>query len=335
MPSQKLETESKLSMEPSSSISPITTRSRVVLEIASELVANPRQPLKQAKVLLREQGCGSYDWPLCLFGSSTNEGLDAVVKREAALAIINPAGPLTLAYKGSPPYSHPLPVRTVAVIPSLDQFVFAVSGDTGLARFEEIAERRYPLKIAMRGQEDHCVHFMFAHIAAAAGFSIDNLIAWGGRIHREGSVPCKGGAQFQALERGQVNAIFDEAADYWLNDALAAGMRILPLSEVTLRELEAIGYRRGVLAKATFPQLIADVLTIDFSGWPIFVHAELPDQLVEQICAALEARKHSIPWQSEGPLPTERMCRDGADTPMDVPLHPAAERYWRSLGYLP
>ena len=49
---------------------------------------------------------------------------------------------------------------------------------------------------------------------------------------------------------------------------------------------------------------------------------------------ALDARKHHIPWQGDGPLPVERMCVDAADTPLDVPLHPAAELYWRQCGYL-
>ena len=39
-------------------------------------------------------------------------------------------------------------------------------------------------------------------------------------------------------------------------------------------------------------------------------------------------------WQGEGPLPLERMCRDSPGAPLVVPLHPAAETYWRSLGYL-
>ena len=53
-----------------------------------------------------------------------------------------------------------------------------------------------------------------------------------------------------------------------------------------------------------------------------------------QICAAIEARKHLIPWQGDGPLPVERMCKDSHETPMDVPLHPAAEKFWKSQGYI-
>ena len=62
--------------------------------------------------------------------------------------------------------------------------------------------------------------------------------------------------------------------------------------------------------------------------------ADLADATVAQMCAGLDARKHNIPWEGEGPLPVERMAREAVDTPQDVPLHPAAEKYWRSKGYL-
>jgi TRAP-type uncharacterized transport system substrate-binding protein len=95
-----------------------------------------------------------------------------------------------------------------------------------------------------------------------------------------------------------------------------------------------MGYRRGVVKKVDFPALPGDVLTLDFSGWPLFVHKDAPDALVTQICEALLARAALIPWQSPGPLPVARMCLDAPDTPQLVPLHPAAERYWRTRGFL-
>jgi len=315
-------------------VNPVTTRSRVVLEIASEIVSLPGSgmELRQAKVLLRDQA--QRDWPLCLFGSSTIEGVSAVAKKEAALAIINPAIMLTLAYRGTGIFKTPQPVRTLTTIPSLDQYVFAVKSETGLTRFEEIAERRYPLRIALRGIADHSLQFMLDDILAAAGFSLAALRAWGGDARMEGFLPVPGGPKFAALARGEINAIFDEAADVWVEAALDAGMTILPLAEATVRKLEAIGYRRTLLPKSLYPKLPADILTIDFSGWPIFVHAEAPDALIAQFCAALEARKDSIPWQGDGPLPLARMCRDTPETPQDVPFHPAAERFWRERGYL-
>ncbi len=311
---------------------PATTRSRVVLEIASELAQVPDQPYRQAKVMMRVQG--EPAWPLCLFGSSAADGIEEVIRREADLAIVNPAGPLTLAYRGTGPYTRPHPVRTVAVIPSFDQYVFAVKKETGLTSFEEIGRRKVPLRIGLRGEPDHCLHSMLEHIAEAAGFSLGDIKTWGGQLRKEGPLPFPDGVKFQWLRRGEIDAIFDEAVQEWIDDAIDAGMTILPLSEATVRKLEAMGYRRGVIEKRIYPKLKSDILSIDFSGWPIFTHAETPDLLVRQICAGLDARKHMIPWQGEGPLPVERMCRDSPDTPIDVPLHPAAERFWRERGYL-
>jgi hypothetical protein len=320
--------------EPAQMTSPVKTRSLIVLEIAAEMVlSNPDRLYAQTKVLLRRQG--SEEWPVCFFASNTVEGIDAVVKGETHLGLLNPAIPLTLAYRGTGPYTAPQPIRTISVIPSLDQYVFAVKSDTGLKTFEEIGTSRAPLRISLRGERKHCLHLMLDHIMAAAGFSLADVTAWGGAVLYQGALPFPGGPRFQSIARGEANAIFDEAADAWVDAALDAGMTILPVADATIRKLEAIGYRRAVIRRDVFPRLAADILTIDFSGWPIFVHRDAPDDLVRQICAALDARKDRIPWQGEGPLPIERMCRDAPDTPLDVPLHRAAEAFWRERGYLP
>jgi TRAP-type uncharacterized transport system substrate-binding protein len=307
-----------------------------VLEIASEMIggkALQEQPdYLQAKAVLRSAKPGGR--PVTLFGSSTAEGIEAVTRREADLAIINPAAVLSVAARGAGAFKTPRPLRAIAVIPSWDQFVFAVRAETGLERFEDIAARRLPLRISMRGTPDHTLHPMFDDVAACAGFSREDLAAWGGEIRKEGSMPYPNTAKFKALVEGKIDAIFDEAASSWANEALAAGIRILPLSEPTVEKLEAMGYRRAVMPKAEYPLLPRDVLTLDFSGWTVFVHEAADDALVEEICAALDARKAQIPWEEPGALPVERMCREARDTPQTVPLHPAAERFWRRRGYL-
>lgn len=308
-------------------------RGQLILEIAAGLVVAPDQPMRQPKVLLRSQGAA--DWPLTLFASSTNEGIDAVVAGEADLAIVNPSAALTLAYRGIGAYTTPQPVLPIAVIPSFDQYVFAVRSETGLASLEDIGTKHYPLRIAVRGQADHYLHLMLDHIVAAAGFSLDDVRKWGGSITAAGNMPPRSGdARLSAFDGGDIDAIFDEGVAGWLESALDRDMRVLPVAESTLLPLERMGYRRGAILKSEYPRLDADVPSLDFSGWPIFVHAQAPDKLVTQICVALDERKALIPWEGEGPLPVERMGRDTPDTPLDVPLHPAAARVWAERGYL-
>jgi TRAP-type uncharacterized transport system substrate-binding protein len=114
-------------------------------------------------------------------------------------------------------------------------------------------------------------------------------------------------------------------------------MRLVGLDEPELRELEDMGFRRARVSALQYPQFSKDVdiVTLDFSGWAVFTSAEVPDDLVESICAAMEARRDRIPWEGEGPLPLERMCTDTEGAPLAAPLHPAAERFWRARGYLP
>lgn len=316
---------------------PNVTRSRLVLEIASELIDSrdlQTQPdYYQAKAVLRATREGGE--PVTLFGSSTAEGIEAVARREADLAIVNPACVLAVAVRGRGQFKTPRPLRAIAVIPSWDQYVFAVRAQSGLENFEDIARKRPTLRVSMRGTADHTLHAMFDDAAAAAGFSRQDLAAWGGGIRKEGALPYPGTAKFKALLAGEIDAIFDEASAYWVNEALDAGLKVLPLTEPTMRKLEAMGYKRAIMSRRDFPKLPQDVLTLDFSGWTIFVHQEADDGLVGQICAALDARKARIPWEEAGPLPVERMCRDARDTPQLVPLHPAAERFWRARGYRP
>jgi TRAP-type uncharacterized transport system substrate-binding protein len=137
-----------------------------------------------------------------------------------------------------------------------------------------------------------------------------------------------------AVARGEVDMVIDEAVRGWVNAAAGAGMRILPLEEPALTKLEAIGLRRAVIPRERYPNLPEDVPTLDFSGFAVYTHADAPDEIITAICAALEARKKTIGWQEPGPLPLDRMCRDTPDGPLVIPLHRAAEKFWRNQGYL-
>jgi uncharacterized protein len=314
---------------------PNVTRSRLVLEIASEMAGSAGSDVVptyvQPRVVLRHAHGGKT---ATFLGVSTAEGIFAVASREIDLAIINPATVLSVALRGKGIFKQPMPVRAIAVIPSWDQFVFAVRPETGLSCFEDIARRKPKLRILMRGAPDHTLHQMFDDVAAAAGFSRDDIASWGGEVRKAGSVPWPHTETFKSLIRGDVDAIFDEAATAWVPQALEAGINILPLAEATVATLEAMGYRRAILPRSTYHRLPQDVLSLDFSGWTVFVHAEADDDLVTQICAGLLARKARIPWEEPGELPVERMAREAPDTPQTVPLHLAAERFWRSRGCL-
>ena len=308
-----------------------TIRSRLVLEVASELVDQPEWRYRQARVALREQG--GDGWPIVLFGSDSPAAIAQVASGEVQVALINPAAPLALALRGKGPFREPIALRAIAVIPSPDQLAFAVAKQAKANSLWEIRERRLPLRVSIRGQMDHSLHLVIKEVLSAAGFSLEDIASWGGQVRYDPGLP-KGPNRLGAVQRGEVDMIIDEAVHSWLNVALESEMRVLPLDEAMLTQLEALGFRRAMLPKAHYPKLETDVPTLDFSGFPVYTHVNVPDAIVTAVCAALEARKEKIIWQESGPLPLERMCRDTPAGPLNIPLHPAAERFWRERGYL-
>lgn len=310
---------------------PHTTRSRLMLEVASALVNKRDWPYLQAKVSLRMQG--GTDWPVTLFASDSPAAIWEVASGKVQFAIINPSMILKLAALGSSPFTEPLPLRAIAVLPSSDQMVFAVAERTGLKSFSDIRERRFPLKVSLRGQPDHSLHVITNHVLSAAGCSLDDIISWGGEVRYDAGMPY-GANRIGAVQRGEIDAIFDEGASTWGNMAVELGMTFLALDENLLQRLEKVGLRRGLIARANYPKLAGDVATLDFSGWPIYTQEKTADSLVTDFCRALETSKDRIPWEEPGPLPLAQMVRDTPDGHLEVPLHPAAERFWRELGYI-
>jgi TRAP-type uncharacterized transport system substrate-binding protein len=310
---------------------PHTTRSRLMLEVASALVNRRDWPMLQARISLREQGAN--DWPLTLFASDSPAAIHEVAAGKVQFAIVNPGMMLKLAALGSAPFNQPIPLRIIAVLPSLDQMLFAVKQETGLKTIADIGKGKFPLKVSLRRQPDHSLQVIVNHVCAAAGFTLDDIVAWGGQVSYDAGMPY-GDKRIGAVHRGEIDAVFDEGASTWGNMALELGMTFLSLDEAILQRLESLGLRRGLIEKKDFPKLSADVATLDFSGWPIYTIASTPDALVKDFCRALDESKALIPWAKDEPLPLAQMVRDTAEGYLEVPLHPAAESFWRERGYL-
>lgn len=313
-----------------------TMRARFVLEMAGAMAANRDDIYRQAVVRMDSIGsAGEISRPIELSSFSTFDGISRVVSGEIDLAFINPSAMLAVACKGGgASFTTPQPVRTVAVLPSPDQCMFAVRTETGLTHIEDIGREKYPLKLRLRGVKNHCLHNMLDDLCAAAGFSLSDIESWGGEVQKVGGLPWFGTPKFEALAQGEITAIFDEGVYRWAGAVTSAGITALKMAEDTAQKLEAMGYRRNTLSRADYPTLPDDILTLDFSGWPVFVREDADDDFVRRICAGLEARKSVIPWEGEGPLPLDQMCIDSAAAPLGAPLHPAAEKFWAEQGYL-
>jgi TRAP-type uncharacterized transport system substrate-binding protein len=311
---------------------PAIMRSRLMLEAATELVGANEWRNRQVMILMRPQG--DNKWRTRFYASDGPDSIDMVVNGEADIAICNPGGVLGMALKGRGSYKKPLALRSLLVIPQFDQLGFAVTAKTGLKTMADLKRTRYPLKVSLRGQPDHSVHLVCNQVLSAYGMSLDDIVSWGGKVLYTEGLPY-GKDRLGAVERGEIDAVWDEALPLWAPRVIEMGMRYLPIDEPQLKALEADGLRRAAITDAEYPGLGETVWTLDFSGWPVFCLESAPEELIYNFCAALDNRKVRVPWLGEGPMPLERLCKDNKDGALYLPLHAGAERFWRERGYLP
>jgi len=271
------------------------------------------------------------------FATGSFREIKAVAQGKCSLAWVNPSVLLTMAYRGKGSFRRRLPLRTIAVFPSYDVMGFAVHESTGMTSLPQIKKERFPLKLSTRivtpqALKENSTMFTIANVMRAAGFNFADLRRWGGKIHlaQRPSDP----ARRASIENGTVNAIFDEGIKSWSSTALTHGFRFLPVEGTVLRSMVAMGYRPAVMSPSRFPGLTRDITTLDFSGWPMIVRADMPDDVAYSLCEAIERRKESIPTDNYKPLDIAQLCANDEEAPYDVPLHSAAKRFYRDRGYL-
>ena len=312
---------------------PPIMRSRLMLETVSELVAADEWQNRQVMILLRAQG--DSEWKLRFFASDSPASVDAVASGEADIAICNPGGVLGMAMRGRGPFKKPLPLRALMAFPQFDQLGFAVTAKTGLKTLADLKRTRYPLRVSLRGQPDHSVHMVCNHVLSAYGMSLDDIVSWGGKVLYTEGMPY-GPDRLGAVERGELDAVWDEALPLFANESIALGMRFLAVDEPQLRAIEADGLMRQAITNDEYPGLGETVWSVDFSGWPVFCLESAPEDMIYYFCNALDNRRDRLPWWGgDGPMPLEKLCKDSREAPLYLPLHKGAERYWRERGYLP
>ena len=324
-------------------------RTKGLLELAAALYDTSLsfQTTRAAEQVLQTESRVGYSLKLALtatrekgvslsFAADGFRELLAVARGDASLAWINPSVAATMAFRGKGLFSKPLPIRIIAAFPSYDVMAFAVHESTGITSLAEIRKKRVPLRLSTGNATSAFLKysptmFTVSAVMKAAGFTLADIRKWGGKIQSV-SRPSHPDRR-AAIENGTINAVFDEGIKSWGQTAIQRGFRYLPVGAEILKRLVALGYRPSVVPKARFQGMAEDVQTVDFSGWPMVVHANMPEDVAYALCEAIDARKHLIPTDNFKPLDVAQLCANDDEAPYDVPLHPGAERFYRERGY--
>ncbi len=293
--------------------------------------SDPARPFREFRMSVGAPRDGVFQRKLTFAADMPNVA-QAVMKGEVDLAVFNPSGCLTMAYRGTGPYSQPLPLRAIGVMPSLDWQVFAVSNRFGLKSVGEIGEKQIPLRISVRTDPANPTRFVVDEVLAAYGFSLADIEKWGGSLQLVGGP--REPARIQEMQRGTLDAVFDEGISGWGHLAQQAGMRFLSVGTGAEHRLEGLGWRLLQVSRDEFPELTEDVVAVSFSGWPLFTRADLPDDLAYQMAKALDAARPLVQWDSDSEVQLRDLCVSSDSCPLDVPLHPGALRYYQEQGAL-
>jgi len=261
----------------------------------------------------------------------------AIANGEADIGFITPPVCAGMAYRGVGPYSKKMEnLRAIGTFPHDDRMMWAVPADSGIYSIEEMKDK--PLRLALPDKRGP-VRFVVEKILEAYGTPLETLRSHGWEIIEEPGL-------FRIINlamEGKADAVIHEGrkTNIWIQLAESKALRYLPIRDDVLQKMvDEYGYRRGVLSKGMLRGVEEDTPCIDFSGWMIFVRSDMDDDIAYRMTRIFVEKKEAFEYYFRGlpPEKSELVC------PIDpyqvwrnvgeIPLHPAAERYYKENGYM-
>ncbi len=309
-------------------------RGKVLWELGLHIAGNPDTPYGGNRDMMIAVGTGSGESfrPWLRLASGAASLAHGVAKGEVDAAFVNPSAMLTQAYRGTGLFDKPLDLRILGNYPSEDRFIIAVRKSLGFSSLADIKKARYPLKISLREERDHSTLVLIQQMLAFHGMSLAEIQSWGGALYTIGGPGDE--RRLSRIRDGSVDMILDEGIVAWLDEALAHDYVPLDLDEAALQHLTMLGWRRVPLKCPRFPDMPAGHDAIDFSGWPLYCSSAMPNSTAYEIAQAFGARHDEMPWEEGTHTGIAQVGTQTSATPMDVPLHPGAERWYREQGFL-
>jgi hypothetical protein len=228
------------------------------------------------------------------------------------------------AYEGAGPYAHDAPMKNLRMIANIQSpwfLVAAARADTGITDLAQIKQKRWPVRVYASRTDQ-----MVAQILAYYELSVDSITAAGGYVGNSFAdrdnfdVIIQGGAMSTAPEWNVLNQVSQKFDLNYLDirEPLLAKLLQEPLR---YRGYIPLGLLRGV--ERTIPTVVRD-------GTVIYTRADVPESFAYDVARAMDEHQDELQWTNQNfSYNVHTVWR----SPCDVPLHPGAVRYYRSVGY--
>lgn len=268
---------------------------------------------------------------------ATREERVARVMRGDADFVASDAPEVWWAYHGTGLYEgQAVPdLRAIATVAQPAWFVFAVTYETRLTTIEQIKEQKFPLRIytphERKGGRISSMAYLTERIFEAYGFTLQDIERWGGK-HWTGE---NGGNE--ALREHNFDGIIHQThqggplAKRWQEVTILNNMRFLHLASNVLDELSKRYHLvRGFMPRTLMRGVEEDVPTFYFPYKIIYTSRHMDEELAFITAKSLDEHPdYFLETQFASSFNPFIACQD-----MGVPLHPGAERYYRSRGYI-
>jgi TRAP transporter TAXI family solute receptor len=231
------------------------------------------------------------------------------------------------AYEGADSYNTDGPfknLRLIAKIESPSYLMIAAVQSSGITDLKQIRENKMPVRI-MLGVGGGPLNTVLDYY----GITKKDVTAWGGKFI-EGNALLKN-PDFDLIMGISVLSNYPEG-NMWYEMTQKKDLVFFPIAEDLRQELVREDGAELVELPFRYMRGVGDkpLPTVGMSGLAVYGRDDLPDQFVYDVARALDEKHGLIKWANQPFSYDPATVWNGAD----VPLHPAAERYYRERGYM-
>jgi TRAP transporter TAXI family solute receptor len=231
---------------------------------------------------------------------------------------------------GIGPYKEKLAkLRTVAILDPVSAFQFIIDAKTGITSFQDIKDKKYPLKLGTN-RRGTLMQLSGEKVLEAYGITYADIEKWGGKIQ-----PVPNTQALDLWDAGQLDAAQEVAqypASQYIEHATKHELRILSIDDDKLPQLQKeLGMTPYTIPANAYPFQKEPVRTLN-TNLVLLTSADQPEQLVYDVVKAMNQNiKYLNTVHANLKDLTPKAMANG---PM-VELHPGAAKYYREIGALP
>jgi uncharacterized protein len=236
------------------------------------------------------------------------------------------------AFEGEDPREN---LRLIATINQPSWLGVAVRVETGITDLSQIAKQKMPIRLKTGGDR------MFDILFEYYGLSREKITELGGSfVSGIASGQRKLNEVTPWVAKGEFDAIIDPIYtgytpehQHWMEATILHDLRFLPLPEDLIQRIvdeeEAEG--PGFIPHRLMRGINEDLPSVERLPQVIYTRAEAPDSFVHEVTKAIDQSRHMF---RQTHLPYSYDPKTACKSRLPVPFHPAAERYYKEVGYL-